>query len=54
MGVPARPQVLAMAALKVAMSAFVVPLVAPGAAESPSQLVIVDQFPSTVEPPSHI
>jgi len=45
------PQVLAMAALKVAVSALVVLLVEPGTAV---QLAVVDQLPLAVEPPFQV
>ncbi len=48
MGVPAAPQVLAMAVLNVAVSPV------PGTLTSPSQLAALDQLPSETLPPSQL
>lgn len=53
-GVPELPQVLAMAALKVATSVLLVTDVDPGAVGSPTQFAAVDQVPLAVEPPSQV
>ncbi len=53
-GVPELPQVLAIAALKVATSVLLVTDVDPGAVGSPTQFAAVDQVPLAVEPPSHV
>ena len=53
MGVPPRPQVLAMAASQVATSVLVVLTVESGAAGSPSELPTVDQLASA-PPPSQV
>ena len=54
MGLLELPQVLAIAALKVATSVLLVTDVDPGGVGSPTQFAAVDQDPLTVEPPSQV